>query len=128
MVKRSSRGSGSLDRVFRALSSEPRREILRLVATDRRTVTELSERFDMSLAAVSKHVRVLEEANLITQDRQGRLHWCRLNPDALGPARATIEEFRAFWNRQVGGLERFLAEQGRASARRPRSRRTGASS
>lgn len=128
MVKRRSAAAGSLDRLFRALSSEARREILRQVATDRRTVTELAESFDMSLAAVSKHVGVLGQANLVTQSKEGRLHWCRLNPDALEPARATIEELRTFWNRQIDGLERFLADERRASEPKPRRQRKGVSS
>src|SRR5687767_7103686 len=100
--------TAALDRVFRALASEPRREILRRVAAERRTVTELAEHFDMSLAAVSKHVRVLEDAELVAQSREGRLHWCRMNPDALEPARASIEELRSFWNDRLDGLEKFL--------------------
>jgi DNA-binding transcriptional ArsR family regulator len=111
------RRAAALDRVFRALANEPRREILRQVARERRTVTELAERFDMSLAAVSKHVRVLEDANLIAQTREGRLHWCRLNPDALEPARASIEELRSFWNTRIDGLESFLQPRGRKRGR-----------
>ncbi len=111
-----------LDRVFRALASEPRREILRRVARERRTVTELAGNFDMSLAAVSKHIRVLEEANLLSHSREGRLHWCRLNPEALDPALASIEALRAFWGKQLDGLERFLASQA-AERPEPRSRK-----
>ncbi len=110
----------ALDRVFRALASEPRREILRRTARRRHTVTELAEHFDMSLAAVSKHVGVLDDANLLHQTREGRLLWRQLNPDALEPARATIEELRVFWNEQLDQLERFLAD---TSPRRRRKRR-----
>jgi hypothetical protein len=58
---------------------------------------------------VSKHVRVLEDAGLLSQAREGRLHWCRFNPRALEPARASLDELRGFWERQLDGLERFLA-------------------
>jgi DNA-binding transcriptional ArsR family regulator len=102
------RSAARLDRVFRALASEPRREILRRVARERRTVTELSAHFDLTLAAVSKHVGVLEKAKLLTQEQEGRQRFCRLNPQALEPARASIEELRAFWNKQLDGLEQFL--------------------
>jgi DNA-binding transcriptional ArsR family regulator len=116
--------AAALDRVFRALASEPRREILRRVAGERCTVTELAQDFDMSLAAVSKHVRVLETANLIAPSREGRLHWCRLNPDALEPARASIEELEAFWNGQLDGLESLLtAQAGQGPDARGRRRR-----
>ena len=98
----------ALDRVFRALASSPRREILRRVARERRTVTELSDSFKMSLAAVSKHVRVLEDAHLIAPTIEGRLHWCRLAPAPLDEARASIDEIRAFWGRQLDALETFL--------------------
>lgn len=110
----------ALDRVFRALASEPRREILRRTARRRYTVTELAEHFDMSLAAVSKHVCVLDDANLVHKTREGRLLWRRLNPDALEPARATIEELRSFWKKQLDQLERFLLETGGSSRRRKR--------
>jgi len=113
-----SRASAALDRTFRALASGPRREILRRVATLQRTVTELAEQFDMSLAAVSKHVQVLARAELITIEPDGRRHWCRLNPKALEPARASIDELRAFWNEQLEGLAKFLSKPQSGSARR----------
>jgi len=115
--------SAALDRVFRALASEPRREILRRTARRRYTVTELAEHFDMSLAAVSKHVCVLDEANLVHQSRDGRLLWRQLNPEALEPARATIEELREFWSKQLDGLERFLVETAPRPKRKRRPRR-----
>lgn len=109
------RGSVALDRVFRALASEPRREILRRAARERCTVTALAEHFDMSLAAVSKHVRVLDDANLLVQTREGRLVWRQFNPGALEPARASIDGLRAFWTKRLDGLERFLAGDAAAS-------------
>jgi DNA-binding transcriptional ArsR family regulator len=114
--------AAALDRVFRALASEPRRKILRRAAQGPCTVTELAERFGMSLAAASKHVRVLDEATLLRETQQGRLRWRSFNPDALEPARASIEELRAFWEKQLDNLERFL---GRAAAgpRKKRGRR-----
>ncbi|MBI3970858.1 MAG: helix-turn-helix transcriptional regulator [Chloroflexi bacterium] len=105
-------GAAALDRVFRALASQPRREMLRRVAGERHTVTQLAEHFDMSLAAVAKHIHVLEAAGLVTQTRQGRLHWCRLNPAPLEPARASIDELHGFWHTQLDGLEGFLSAPG----------------
>jgi DNA-binding transcriptional ArsR family regulator len=115
----------ALDRVFRALASSPRREILRRVARERRTVTELSDSFRMSLAAVSKHVRVLEDARLIAPTIEGRLHWCRLDPAPLEEARASIDEIRAFWGTQLDGLERFLTGDA-ATRKEPVTRKKGA--
>jgi DNA-binding transcriptional ArsR family regulator len=100
--------SAKLDKIFRALGSEPRREILRQVAAERRTVTELADLFSMSLAAVSKHVHVLADAGLISQTREGRVAWCRLKPESLAPAQAAIDEVRSFWARQLDSLESFL--------------------
>jgi DNA-binding transcriptional ArsR family regulator len=100
----------ALDRVFHALASAPRREILRRAARRRCTVTELAAHFDMSLAAVAKHVRVLDEARLLVETRDGRRRWRRFNPAALEPARASIEDLRAFWTERLDGLERFLTD------------------
>jgi DNA-binding transcriptional ArsR family regulator len=113
----------ALDRVFHALASEPRREILRWTAKRRCTVTELAAHFDMSLAAVSKHVGVLDEAKLLLRTREGRLLWRQLNPEALAPATATIEELRAFWSQQLDHLEQFLVETTPPKRRKRRARR-----
>ncbi len=77
----------------------------------------------MSLAAVSKHVCVLDEAKLLHQTRDGRLLWRQLNPEALEPARATIEQLRQFWSKRLDGLERFLVETAPRPKRKPRRRR-----
>ena len=100
-----------LDRVFHALASAPRREILRRAARERCTVGQLAASFDMSLAAVSKHVKVLEEASLLRATREGRLHWCELDPAALEPARASIEELRAHWDGKLDRLEALLVAE-----------------
>lgn len=115
--------SASLDRVFHALASGPRREILRRTARRPCTVTELARHFDMSLAAVSKHVGVLDEASLLVQTRDGRLLWRQLNPQALEPARATLDELKAFWAAQLDGLERFLVETAPPRPRKRKARR-----
>jgi len=112
-----------LDRVFRALASEPRREILRRTARSRCTVTELAEHFDMTLAAVSKHVRVLDEADLLTCEQDGRLQWRRLNPAPLHAAQSSIDELQTFWNRSLDALAKVLAEPRNASSQKPRRRR-----
>ncbi len=103
-----SRADVGLDRIFRALASEPRREILRRVAIERRTVTELAEHFDMSLAAVAKHVHVLVSAQLLDYVQEGRVHWCRMNPVALDPAFTLLGELRAFWDRRMDRLQQVL--------------------
>jgi len=113
------RSPAALDRVFRALASEPRREILRRTASAPCTVTQLAEHFDMSLAAVSKHVGVLAKARLVRLTVEGRVHWCRLDPDVLDAASASLDELRSFWSDRLDGLERFLV-RGAPKGRRPR--------
>lgn len=129
MNRMGGRAEVALNRVFHALASEARRDILRRTATAPCTVTELATHFDMSLAAVSKHVRVLDEANLLTARREGRLHWRRLNREALCPAGDVIQHLHQFWDTQLAGLHAFLAETASSrkraaqSAARPRPKR-----
>jgi DNA-binding transcriptional ArsR family regulator len=117
--------ASGLDRVFRALASEPRREMLRRAAQQPCTVTQLAEHFDMTLAAVSKHIRVLENANLLSPTYEGRVHWCRLNPEALGPAGSSIEALRGFWNERFDALEQFLVADRPPAARHTSRQKTG---
>jgi DNA-binding transcriptional ArsR family regulator len=115
-------GAG-LDQVFRALASEPRREILRRVAHGRCTVTELAEHFDITLAAVSKHVRVLDEVGLLSTQQEGRLLWRRLNPEPLEAARSSIKELTDFWSGQLDNLEQLLTTPPVGGGRRSKRKR-----
>jgi DNA-binding transcriptional ArsR family regulator len=99
-----------IDRVFQALAHPARREILRRIARDERTVTELAEPFDMSLEAVSKHIQVLERARLLRRTRRGRVHHCRLSPAPLHDAAKVLSELAGLWNRRLDALETLLAE------------------
>src|SRR5258708_23565067 len=85
----------TLDRLFRALASEPRRKILRLAAGERSAVTQLASRLKMSQPTVSKHIRVLVDAGLLSKTPEGRHRWCRVNPRAFEPACASIDDLRA---------------------------------
>jgi DNA-binding transcriptional ArsR family regulator len=107
-----------LDQVFRALASEPRREILRRTALRDHTVGELAEQFDMTLAGVSKHIRVLCDAQLLSLTRDGRNHWCRLQPETLDRARASIDDLRSFWHQRLDRLETFLEQTPPAKKKR----------
>lgn len=79
-----------LDRLFRALASARRREILRFAALERCTVTQLADQLKMNEPAVSKHVRVLVDAALLSKSQEGRFRWCQLRRSALEPARESI--------------------------------------
>ena len=81
-----------LDRLFRALASGARRKILRLAAPEKCAVTQLAALLKMSEPAVSKHVRVLVNAELLSKTREGRYRWCRLRRGAFELARKSIEE------------------------------------
>ncbi len=100
MVKRSAK----LDATFAALADPTRRAILARLSRGDTSVGELARPFDMSLPAVSKHLRVLERAGLLTQDRQGRVRLCRLRAAPMRTAADWIDRYRGFWTRQLDAL------------------------
>jgi len=100
----------TLDSTFAALAHPARRAMLARLASGEATVTELASPFDVSLPAISRHLRVLERARLIRRERDGRIHRLRLRPEALQDASAWIEKHRAFWEAQLDALETFLSE------------------
>jgi DNA-binding transcriptional ArsR family regulator len=102
----------ALDQVFKALAHPARREILRRASGAERTISELAEPFDMTLEAVSQHVRVLEQARLLRRIRTGREHRCRVDPTPLREAGQVIAKLMRHWDRQLGELERWLRETG----------------
>jgi len=104
-------GPIQLDRVFHALADPTRRALLAELAAGERTVSELAAPFPMSLTAVSKHLRVLEGAQLVTRERRGREQHCRLIPDPLSGAWEWIEHYRCFWEARLDALDRFLQGQ-----------------
>ena len=100
-----------LDKVFQALADPTRRDILRRVAQRECTVTQLAQPFDISLAAVSKHIKVLERASLLRQTRAGRIRRCQFNPAPLKDAAELIAYLERFWGERLASLEQFLKEQ-----------------
>jgi DNA-binding transcriptional ArsR family regulator len=82
--------------------------MLRRLAASERTITELAEPCAMSLAAASKHVRVLERAGLVRRTVSGRTHRCRLEPGPLADAQAWLEHYRRFWALSLDALETLL--------------------
>ena len=98
----------SLDAVFSALADPTRRAILGMLLEDDMAVTDVAEPFRMSLAAISKHLQVLAEAGLITQEKRGRVKWCKLEPDALRAASVWMQGFGQFEPVDLEDLERFL--------------------
>jgi DNA-binding transcriptional ArsR family regulator len=110
MVNHMVNHSDSLSAVFSALADPTRRTILERLAGGRQRVTELAAPFAISLPAISKHLRVLENAGLLTREKEGRNYHCRLQPEALASAAEWIAHYRRFWDEQLGALDRFLTE------------------
>jgi DNA-binding transcriptional ArsR family regulator len=105
-----------LDAVFSALADPTRRTILERLSEGEATVSELAEPFDVSLPAISRHLRVLAEAGLITRRKDGKLRHCRLVEDPLRDAIGWIVHYGAFWEERLDSLEAILARRtGRAS-------------
>lgn len=100
-----------LDDVFHALSDPTRRAIVAMLAERPHTVGELVPPFDMTLAAVSKHIKSLERAGLIDREIQGRNHICRLNPQGMSEAYRWLGGYERFWSERLDALERMLAER-----------------
>jgi len=102
-----------LDAAFSALSDPTRRAIVERLARGPRSVTEVAEPFDMSLAAVSKHIQVLERAGLVKREREGREHVLSLDARPLREVMRYASRFEKFWNEKLDRLEAFVAEKER---------------
>jgi DNA-binding transcriptional ArsR family regulator len=99
-----------LDRTFAALADPTRRAILTRLATGQASVTELAQPFEMSLPAVSKHLKVLERAGLISRGREAQWRPCRLEPAPLKDVADWVEEYRGLWEARLGRLDDYLRE------------------
>ncbi len=99
-----------MDQVFQALGDPTRRRMLRDLSEGARTVSDLAAPHAMSLAAASKHIKVLEGAGLIRREVQGRTHWCRLDPGPLASAHEWLGFYAQFWNRRIDALQQLLRE------------------
>jgi len=103
--------STTLDTTFAALSDPTRRAILAILLEDDMAVTDVAEPFEMSLAAISKHLTILTRAGLISQEKRGRVKWCKLEPDALRDATIWMQGFGQFEAVNLDAFERFLKEE-----------------
>jgi DNA-binding transcriptional ArsR family regulator len=100
-----------LDRVFHALSDRTRRALLARLAQKPAKITELAAPFDMSLPALSRHIRVLEHARLLRRTVDGRVHRCSLRAGPLHEADAWIEAYRPFWEGTLDALARYVEQE-----------------
>ncbi|MEX1212565.1 MAG: metalloregulator ArsR/SmtB family transcription factor [Balneolaceae bacterium] len=99
-----------LNLTFAALADPTRRAILASLTTGEKTVSDLAEPFEISMPAISKHLKVLEKAQLIERTRDAQYRPCRLNPAALRDVDAWIEEYRVFWERSFDRLDNYLTQ------------------
>ncbi len=100
-----------LDTVFHALGDATRRRMLHDLSGGERTVSQLAEPFAISLAAASKHIKVLENAGMIRREVRGRTHVCRLDPGPLASAHEWLSIYERFWTDRLDALDRLLREE-----------------
>jgi DNA-binding transcriptional ArsR family regulator len=100
-----------LDRAFEALASPIRRGMLARLSQGWTSVTELAGPYNVSLPAISKHLRIMEEAGLIERQKHGRVHYCRLIPGPMRDAADWLNFYRQFWETQLGSLGNFLEQE-----------------
>ena len=100
--------ANSLDTIFAALADPTRRAILSMLLEDDMAVTDVAEPFEMSLAAISKHLMILTRAGLIAQEKRGRVKWCKLEPDAMKGASVWMQGCGQFEPVNLDAFERFL--------------------
>ena len=112
--------ASQLDTVFHALGDATRRQMLRDLSTGERSVGQLAEPFAISLAAASKHIKVLESAGLIRREVRGRTHLCRLDPGPLASAQQWLNFYERFWTSRLDVLDQLLREEDAAQSRNPK--------
>jgi DNA-binding transcriptional ArsR family regulator len=112
-----------LSLTFAALADPTRRAIIARLALGETSVTELAEPFEMSLPAVSKHLKVLERAGLIARGREAQWRPCRIEPRALKHVDDWLERYRRFWDASLDRLDDYLRELRTKEAKRGRSRK-----
>lgn len=110
MVVRLALSDDEVDRLFRALADATRRDIVRRTLVGQASVSELAADYDMSFAAVQKHVAVLEEARLVSKQQRGRERIVRANPEQIGRARALLVQLEDLWRSRFSQLDDVLAE------------------
>jgi DNA-binding transcriptional ArsR family regulator len=99
-----------VNRMFRALADATRRDIVRRTLVDAVSVTQLATAYDMSFAAVQKHVAVLEEASLVSKEQHGRERMVRGNPERIRQAQRLLDQFEKLWRSRIDRLDALLSE------------------
>ena len=102
--------------------------MLRDLTGGERTVSQLAQPFAISLAAASKHIKVLESAGMIRRDVRGRTHLCRLDPGLLASAHEWLSFYERFWSSRLDMLEQLLRAEDASKSKKPKSRKTASKS
>jgi DNA-binding transcriptional ArsR family regulator len=98
------------NRLFKALADPTRRQIVEKLAHGEATAGKLAEPFQISAPAITRHLKVLEEAELIGRTRRGKEHHFNFNPEGLKPAQTIIEELTSFWSQRLENLDTFIKQ------------------
>ena len=117
--------SARLDAVFAALADPTRRAIIERLSSSEARVTEVAEPFDMSLNAVSKHIRVLEASGVVERHRRGRDHILSINTRSLDEVDGWIERMHRYWEGRLDAMERLLRELNQGQALEPKDNKHG---
>lgn len=112
--------ASELDDLFAALANSTRRDILSTLAQGEASVTELAEPFDMSLPAVSRHLKVLEHAGLVQRTRRAQCRPCTLDPEALAPVSLWAETCRQTWHERFDRLDTYLSNLQQPTSAKPK--------
>jgi DNA-binding transcriptional ArsR family regulator len=110
MVVETELSEAEVDRIFHALADATRRDIVRRTLTVEASVSELARAYDMSFAAVQKHVAVLEGAGLVTKSPKGRERIVRGNPEAIARVQALLDRYEQLWRSRIDRLDALLAD------------------
>ena len=100
-----------LDLIFGALGDGTRRAIVARLASGEAPLSDVAAPFDMSLTAVSKHVRMLSDAGLVVVEKRGRTRFCRLEGEGMRQAIEWLNDYRVFWESQLQSLEEYLGKE-----------------
>ena len=96
--------------VFQAIADPTRREIIHLIAKQSLNLNAVAEKFEISRPAISKHIRILTECGLVTIRQEGRERFCEARLQKLNDVAEWVEQYRAFWNKKLDALEKYLDE------------------
>jgi DNA-binding transcriptional ArsR family regulator len=112
MVVRNGLSDAEVDRIFRALADATRRDIVRRTLAGEASVSQLAAAYEMSFAAVQKHVAVLTEAGLVSKHPHGRERIVRANPETIRRAQSLLDSYEQIWRARIERLDALLAEDG----------------